>query len=111
MMLAKSKFKNDQYYRCVRWKDGCRGSHGAHPDGMPLGIPADTETKSWRMRAHQAFDQFWKHKKWTRPEGYQWMQRVMNLSEDDAHIGKFTSEQCEQLILIVNREIENNDEF
>jgi ssDNA-binding Zn-finger/Zn-ribbon topoisomerase 1 len=97
MRIHTSKKFANPFYGCSRFPD-CKGSHGAHRDGRPLGIPANKVTKMARIRAHRVFDLIWKERKMSRGEAYAWMRRKMKLSEDDAHIGKFTLEQCEQLI-------------
>lgn len=87
------------YYRCEHsTTTGCPGSHGAHPDGSPLGIPADQCTKRARMAAHAAFDRLWRHGGMTRTGAYRWLQQAMGLSEGEAHIGRFTAEPCRKLI-------------
>ncbi|MBV8782508.1 MAG: topoisomerase DNA-binding C4 zinc finger domain-containing protein [Phycisphaerae bacterium] len=73
-----------KFFGCSRFPE-CTATHCAHPDGKPMGTPADTATKQARIRAHGAFDQLWKG-----PSA--------PMSPDDAHIGRFTAEQCEQLI-------------
>lgn len=99
-----TKFKWDNgenrlFYGCVRWP-ACRGTHGAHPNGAPLGTPADSETKQARIRAHAAFDQLWKpaRARMTQDEAYLWMQSKMGLKSSEAHIGKFNIEQCDTLV-------------
>lgn len=91
------------FYGCTSWPV-CTMKIGAHQKtGEPLGIPADKATRNARIRAHAVFDRLWK---WdaisdpymTRNQAYRWMQRTMELSVDDAHIGKFTVDQCERLI-------------
>lgn len=90
-----------KFYGCTRWPD-CDGTHSAHQNsGKPMGIPADKETKAWRIKAHAMFDPY--VKKWfpNRPEGYKFLQNVMGLTSAQAHIGRFTIEQCEKLIKII----------
>lgn len=94
------------FYGCTKWSETrCCGSHGAHPDGRPLGIPATRDTKDARIRAHAVFDQLWQYRGAKRREAYRWMKRVMQLSRSEAHIGRFTLEQCEQLIALVEAEL------
>jgi ssDNA-binding Zn-finger/Zn-ribbon topoisomerase 1 len=100
MVLRKSRF--GQFYGCTRFPE-CKGTHGAHPDGKPLGIPADSRTKQARIRAHAAFDELWKDGRMRRPDAYRWMQQAMGLDVDGAHIGKFTIEQCDQLVTLVQQ--------
>lgn len=98
MLLRSSKF--GLFYGCIEYPK-CRAAHGAHPDGTPLGTPADKETKMARIRAHEVFDAIWKRRHMSRSEAYAWMQRTMGLSDADAHIGKFTIDQCEELAELV----------
>jgi ssDNA-binding Zn-finger/Zn-ribbon topoisomerase 1 len=94
MELRDSKF--GLFYGCVRFPE-CKATHGAHRDGRPLGIPATKATKQARIAAHDAFDRIWKEHHMPRRAAYVWMQRAMGLSAEEAHIGRFNLEQCEQL--------------
>lgn len=94
MVLRTSKF--GLFYGCTQFP-ACTAAHGAHKDGRPLGIPANKATKDARIKAHAAFDRLWKDKHMKRKEAYVWMQGAMSMTADDAHIGRFTIEQCEQL--------------
>jgi len=89
--------RHGKFYGCRDWP-ACDYTHGAHPDGSPLGVPANKETRQARMRAHDAFDTLWKGGGMKRREAYRWMQEALGLSEDEAHIGKFDVETCERLI-------------
>ncbi len=95
------------FYGC-RAFPRCKATHGAHKaTGQPLGTPADTPTKRARQAAHVLFDQLWKgkalrgrhrgHPEMKRGEAYAWMAEAMGLTKDEAHIGLFNAEQCEQL--------------
>jgi ssDNA-binding Zn-finger/Zn-ribbon topoisomerase 1 len=44
-----------KFYGCSKWP-ACNGTHGANPDGTPLGIPGNDEVKEARHKAHVAFD-------------------------------------------------------
>lgn len=100
MVLKPSRY--GQFYGCVRWREtGCPGSHGCHPNGTPLGVPADRKTKDARIEAHAAFDTLWKEGGMRRKEAYRWMQQALDLDDDEAHIGNFTAEQCALLIQMV----------
>lgn len=70
---------------------------GAHPDGTPMGIPGDKATRVARIKVHYTFDAAWKARGLTRKQGYLWLQDLTGLSELDAHISKFTEEQCHEL--------------
>jgi len=109
MELVPSQIQEDRwFYRCTTYPD-CRGSHGAHPDGSPLGIPANAETRQYRKLAHAAFDQLWngdgricgRRIRTNRWDAYLMLQRWMGKSEEDAHISKFTKEECQKLLGIL----------
>lgn len=92
------------YYRCstAKWSK-CSGTHSCHTDGRPLGIPGDAPTKAARMKAHRAFDQLWKSGRMSRSGAYHFMQGLMRMSSAEAHIGRFTIEQCEELLALLER--------
>jgi hypothetical protein len=103
MQLRDSRF--GPFYGCVKFPK-CKATHGAHEDGRPLGIPANAETKLWRIKAHAAFDVLWKGDDefpalMRRREAYKWMQDAMGMKPDDAHIGRFDIDDCKKLIAAV----------
>lgn len=98
MVLRSSRY--GKFYGCTKFPK-CRGTHGAHPDGKPLGTPADRETKLARIEAHAAFDALWKDGLLGRKNAYRWMRKAMGLKPDDCHIAKFTKEQCAIAIALV----------
>lgn len=101
MLLRNSRY--GKFYGCSRFP-ACKAAHGAHPDGRPLGIPANAETKAWRMRAHDAFDQLWKSGRMSRREAYAWLRTTMGLGKADCHIGRFDIDQCQQVIAVCRQE-------
>lgn len=86
-----------KFYGCSTYPL-CSAAHGAHPDGKPLGIPADKETKQWRMKAHAAFDELWKRYNYSRKESYFLLQDIMHMTSKEAHIANFDIETCKRLI-------------
>lgn len=94
MRLRYTKKYERLFYGCSRFPD-CTGTHGAHPDGKPFGVPANQETKSARIRAHAAFDQLWKEKDspMKRAQAYAWMRSELGFQ----HIGELTKQECEML--------------
>lgn len=93
---------NDRYGTRYRCRDlECKGAHGAHPDGRPLGEPVDAATRKARIEAHDAFDRIWRAKRMSRSAAYAWMRSEFSLSEEEAHIGKFPAITCRQLVLKV----------
>ena len=94
-----------RFWSCSRWPK-CTATHGAHPDGRPLGKPADAVTRRARVEAHTAFDRLWKpdpgaKRRRSRKAAYRWLQQAMALPEFDAHIGAFDVAQCDRLIRAV----------
>lgn len=84
-----------KFYGCTGFPQ-CKTTHGAHPDGAPLGVPASAETRKARKEAHNQFDQLWKSGLITRKNAYAWLSSVFG---HEAHIGSMTKEQCEFTIL------------
>ncbi len=108
-MLRLKTSRNGVFYGCETWgTTGCKGSHGAHSDGSPLGVPADQATKRARIQAHRAFDQLWKpdggrKPLMTRAEAYEWMRLAMKIARLQAHISMFTQDQCTKLVRLVKQ--------
>lgn len=89
------------FYQCSTYPL-CFATHSVHQDTKePMGVPAPWATRRARIAAHYAFDRLWKLHPIRRKEAYEWMREKMGLEENDAHIGMFTKEQCEQLIELV----------
>lgn len=84
-----------KFYGCERWPE-CKATHGAHPDGSPLGKPANQETKNARIKAHEAFDDFFKDV--SKSKAYCLLQTIMGMTPQEAHIANFDITQCELLI-------------
>ena len=105
MRLRQSKF--GLFYGCEAYP-ACKGSHGAYPDGRPRGIPGNKVTRDARILAHRTFDKLWDdsatgYSKMTRAAAYRWMQRVMGVTKELAHIGMFNIPMCTKLIILVNQ--------
>lgn len=97
MVLRNSR--HGKFYGCTTFPK-CRGTHGCHPDGLPLGVPANQETKLARIAAHDVFDAFWKRKKMPRNHAYKWLAEQLRISTKECHIGRFTKEQCELVMKV-----------
>lgn len=92
------------FYSCIRWPK-CQATHGAHPDGRPLGVPGNKETKAARIRAHAALEPF--VKKYGRKAVYVVLGKALGIPEDrvqkDCHIGMFDVATCEKVVEICTR--------
>jgi ssDNA-binding Zn-finger/Zn-ribbon topoisomerase 1 len=107
MRLKASKY--GIFYGCPNYPQ-CTGTHSAHKDtGLPLGKPADHETRRARILAHEAFDQLWQGGpvNMKRGDAYAWLQQVMCMSELEAHIANFDKAQCERVIDAVAAEFKS----
>jgi hypothetical protein len=86
-------------------REYCVGSVGAHPDGRPLGKPADRRTKLARINAHEEFDRLWKNGgRMARAQAYAWMIRALGIEAKDAHIGEFDAARCRKLAEAMRRD-------
>jgi hypothetical protein len=94
--------KHGLFYGCSRYPT-CKGSHGAHPDGAPLGTPADGETKKARIRAHAFFDRIWKDHAIgkSRDEAYAWLAKTLGVPLGKAHISMMGKDDCEILVEVI----------
>ncbi|MDE2470792.1 MAG: topoisomerase DNA-binding C4 zinc finger domain-containing protein [Bradyrhizobium sp.] len=93
-----------KFYGCSRFPQ-CQATHGAHPDGRPLGVPGNAETKAARHRAHAVFDAIWESGRLKRKAAYLWLSAKLGR---DAHMGEMNIEQCEEVVKICE-EFDVND--
>ncbi len=99
MVLRDSRY--GKFYGCSRYPD-CTATHGAHPNGRPLGKPGNKATKAARVKAHAVFDRLWKEGRRTRPQAYGWLRAQACVPD---HIGEMDEKQCETLIQLVEWEM------
>lgn len=85
------------FYGCVGFPV-CRTTHGAHPDGRPLGTPGDAATKAARIRAHAAFDPLWKGGAAKRNEAYYRLSKALGITRKECHIASFDAAMCERVV-------------
>ena len=108
LMLKPSKY--GPFWGCERWSTtGCNGSVSAHKaDGRPMGTPVTADVKKVRRAAHEAFDKMWNSpdSPTTRDKAYQWLQRAMGMTPEQAHIGQFGIPECEKLLSLVGPAIQ-----
>ena len=98
-----------KFWGCSRWPN-CKATHGAHPDGSPVGIPADKETKALRVKAHESFDGLMKKNGVHRGSSYFWLGAMLGIPlhkiGEECHIGRFDAETCKQVIQLCAEEKE-----
>jgi len=86
------------FYGCTKFPQ-CRGTHGAHADGKPLGTPANKTTKAARMVAHAAFDGLWRARGWKRNDAYGWLAGELGIGREACHIAMFDAETCALVVI------------
>lgn len=108
MVLRKSYSFQKQtpyFYGCSNYPN-CTGTHTAHPDGSPCGIPANKETRQWRIKAHDAFDSVWKahslfkplsERRKIRNRAYKLLTKQLGESEP-VHIANADIKMCQRII-------------
>lgn len=92
------------FYGCSRWPQ-CSATHGSHPDGRALGVPANKETKAARQRAHAQFDALLAEKRWTKKDGYHWLGQKLGMKsgiqiKQECHIAKFDKQTCDLVVIL-----------
>lgn len=79
--------------------DAYVGVHKSSATHMPLGTLANRATREARKRAHAAFDPLWKSRRLNRSYAYQLLSEFLGIDGKDTHIGNFTVEQCERVVV------------
>lgn len=84
-----------KFYICKKYPT-CLGTCSAHPDGQPMGIPSDKETRMARHELHGVFDVLWNSDcaVMERNEAYEWLANAMEIDVNECHISRFTKHQC-----------------
>lgn len=90
----------DLHEKYFMYCEPCLAYCGTHKDGTPLGTVAKAPLRKLRNTCHANFDRLWKSGFMSRPDAYKWLQSKMNMTKEDAHIGKFNEEQCKKLLTI-----------
>ncbi len=90
MQLRRSRF--GLFYGCTQYPS-CTGTHGAHPDGRPLGIPATDEVKRLRIRAHELLDA-----RFGRKNYFTFLKKTLGISRDEAHVARLNKNQLKVII-------------
>lgn len=89
--------KPSKFWGCSQFPK-CKTTHGAHPNGQPLGRPANIETKAARMKAHEAFGAWMERNSYTKKYAYRRLAKMLRLSEAEAHMGMMAKERCEVVV-------------
>ena len=90
-------------YVCDRYPK-CNAYVAAHAKTkLPMGTLANGSLRNKRIHAHKVFDLLWKDGPMTKRQAYRWLQGQFGMSEEQAHIAKFSEYMCDQLIAACER--------
>jgi hypothetical protein len=73
-----------------------------HGNTRPLGRLANKELRSWKIRAHTAFDRLWKSRRMKREQAYAWLAEKLGISKKECHIAMFDKAMCQRTIALSN---------
>ena len=80
----------------------CQAWVGVHKGSdKPLGRLANAELRSWKIKAHAAFDPLWKSKKMSRGAAYRLLQDKLGIDKSECHIGMFDVDTCKRTIEVL----------
>ena len=91
---SKYQYKNGDdrpFFGCSRFPD-CDATHGAHPDGRPLGTPATKVIKKQRMATHDLMDAYMESAAISRKEMYT---KLKSHFDHEIHCGELDRDGCE----------------
>ncbi|PTY92933.1 zinc-finger-containing protein [Heyndrickxia sporothermodurans] len=83
--------------------DATVGTHGRTKN--PKGSLANKKLRELRIEVHSHFDKLWKERGMKRTAAYQYLQEIMEIPKEEAHIGMFDEERC---LLALDRLSKNN---
>ncbi len=73
----------------------CNAVHHTHPDGSPLGIPGDEQTRKLRQEAHAKLNQMWSYRtRGGRAQMYAWLKE----NSKSGHIAMMGKDELINLI-------------
>jgi len=81
----------------------CKAYVGCHGrTNKPLGRLANAELRSWKIKAHNYFDNYWRKQKMCRDEAYDWLAIELKIKHKDCHIGMFDVDKCKEVVSLCN---------
>jgi DNA-directed RNA polymerase subunit RPC12/RpoP len=81
----------------------CSAFVGVHKGTTnPLGTLADTDLRELRKKCHAKFDDLWLNGSMARWAAYAWLQKELNMTQEQAHIGMFRTKDCLKLLKILS---------
>lgn len=77
----------------------CNSYVGCHKGTtLPLGRLANERLRTLKMEAHKQFDPIWKSGLLSRKEAYKWLADMLDIPQDECHIGMFDIKMCQKVI-------------
>lgn len=96
------------FYACLHYPDGCEITAGRSKFDQHYYL-SDQAMRDLKHAAHDAFDALWRSCAMSRSDAYHWLQEVMGVAKDQAHIQHFTADQCERVVGLANAKLEELD--
>lgn len=86
----------DNYPKCSAFVGVHKGTK------KPFGTLADINLRELRKRCHSKFDDLWLNGCMARYKAYEWLQKEMEMTSHQAHIGMFRTKDCLKLLKILS---------
>lgn len=84
----------------------CDATVGTHKrTDKPKGTLANKRLRDLRVKVHTQFDILWKEHDMSRTAAYRYLQEIMEIPEEEAHIGMFDEKRC---LMALDRLSKNN---
>lgn len=101
---TKYKYKNGnsrKFYGCQNWPN-CDCTHGAHPDGRPMGFPVTKEVRELRQLVHRQLEERWGEWRTMHPKRKKKMYDWLKKHTKSGHIGKMGKQELLDLLDKIN---------
>ena len=100
--------KGSYLYLCSRYP-ACDAYVSAHKkDRRPMGTLADGNLRHKRILAHRALENLRRERRMEKWAVYVWLQGKLKLEPEQAHIGMFPEQMCDQVISLCRESIKAN---
>lgn len=77
----------------------CNSYVGCHKGTeIPLGRLANARLRTLKKEAHRQFDPMWKSGLMDRREAYKWLSKMLDIPQQECHIGMFDIKMCQRVI-------------
>lgn len=92
-------------YQCIRYPE-CKGHHGAHPNGAPLGVPASKETRQLRIKVHAELDRIFPPRMigWREVGRHTRKEKIYNwlAQKGFGHVSSMDSNDCQKILKLIS---------